>query len=355
MDRLSIWQQNVNKSRVCQHDLMSNNILIRKGINFVALQEPALSGTGLTIASRDWTPVYPSDHGKNPLKTRSVLFIRADMITENWNQLDFPSSDVTVVQLTGQWGKITIFNIDNDGESDETVKLLTTFHRRNQAALEQAEVGEAHIIWLGNFNRHHPYWDNPEDSRLFTNEAMEAVEKLIEAIADAGLDLALPTRIPTHEHSVTKRWSRLNQVFLSEHSNVLLTTCNTQPEARGINTDHLPILTELSLEVAVRVPGTVLNFREVNWEKFRSELKKQLDETPAGEYPKPKAVGQKMCRTNGSLTGSSTHRGSNNRNHAEIQEMVDEGIITAPYACQQSRENFIQTQKSPRTSGARGA
>jgi len=83
------------------------------------------------------------------------------------------------------------------------------------------------------------------------NEATEAAEKLIEAIADAGLDLALPSGIPTHEHSVTKCWSRLNQVFLSEHSNDLLTSCNTQPEVRGINTDHLPILTELSLDMAV--------------------------------------------------------------------------------------------------------
>jgi hypothetical protein len=136
MDKLSIWQQNMNKSPICQHDLMSNNTLVRKGINCIALQEPALSGMGLTIASRDWTPVYPSDHSNNPLKTRSILFIRADMITENWNQLDFPSSDVTVVQLTGQWGKIMIFNIYNDGECDETIKLLSAFHRRNQATLE---------------------------------------------------------------------------------------------------------------------------------------------------------------------------------------------------------------------------
>jgi hypothetical protein len=136
MDKLSIWQQNMNKSPICQHDLMSNNTLVRKGINCIALQEPALSSVGLTITSRDWTPVYPSDHSNNLLKTRSILFIRADMITENWNQLDFPSSDITAVQLTGQWGKITIFNIYNDGECDETIKLLSAFHHRNQAALE---------------------------------------------------------------------------------------------------------------------------------------------------------------------------------------------------------------------------
>ena len=204
MHKLSIWQQNVNKSPACQHDIISNTHLIMKGINLVALQEPALSGSGLTVASRDWITIYPSNHANNPLNTRSVTLIKASVNSDSWNQLDFPSSDVTVIQVTGGWGKITIFNIYNDGESEETVRQLTDYHRTNKAILEQTPRGEAHIIWLGDFNRHHPYWESPEDSRLFTNEATEAAEKLIGAIADAGLDLALPSGIPTHEHSVTK-------------------------------------------------------------------------------------------------------------------------------------------------------
>ena len=156
MDRLSIWQQNVNKSSICQHDIISNNILVRKGINLIALQEPAISGTGFSITSRDWTTVYPSKHSDNPHNTRAIMLIRADVSTEGWNQIDFPSSDVTVIQLSGQWGKITVFNIYNDGEHDDTIKLLTEYHHRNRAALERVESGEAHIIWLGDFNRHHP-------------------------------------------------------------------------------------------------------------------------------------------------------------------------------------------------------
>ena len=150
-------------------------------------------------------------------------------------------------------------------------------------------------MWLSDFNRHHPYWDNPEDTRLFTNEATEAAEKLIEAIADAGLDLALPSGIPTHEHSVTKCWSRLDQVFLSEHSNDLLTTCDIQPEMRGINTDHLPILTEISLEVATMELNSLPNFRDVKWEEFRSELKKQLDKNPAPERIQNQRQLDKRC------------------------------------------------------------
>ena|SRR5216683_2721542 len=138
----------------------------------------------------------------------------------------------------------------------------------------------AHIIWLRDFNRHHLLWDSLEDTRLFTNKAIEAAEKLIDAVADAGLDLVLPSGVPMHEHNITKWWSRLDQVFLTTHLGEALISCDTVLEERGINTDHLPIHTELSLEVANKEVEAILNFRNVNWEEFRSKLKKQLDPTP---------------------------------------------------------------------------
>jgi hypothetical protein len=127
-------------------------------------------------------------------------------------------------------------------------------------------------MWIGNFNRHHPLWDSPTNMRLFTNEATEAAEKLLEAVMDAGLELALSNGIPMHEHNVTKHWSRLDQVFITAHSNELLITCSTLPEQRGINMDHLPILTELKLEVATAEAKVVENFRNIIWEDFRDEL-----------------------------------------------------------------------------------
>jgi hypothetical protein len=108
--------------------------------------------------------------------------------------------------------------------------LLTDYHCRHRESLEHATTGEAHILWVGNFNRHHPLWDSPEDTRLFTNEAMDAAKKLIEAVMKVGLESVLPSRIPMHKHNVTKRWSRLDQVFLSAQSNEMLTTCSTLPE-----------------------------------------------------------------------------------------------------------------------------
>jgi hypothetical protein len=83
-------------------------------------------------------------------------------------------------------------------------------------------------------------------------------------VAEAGLVMALPYRAPTHYHHVTKRWSRLNQVFILEHSEDMLTACKILTKHRGVNTDHLPIVTKLSLGVTLQNQEPVPNFREVN-------------------------------------------------------------------------------------------
>ena len=183
------------------------------GINLIALQEPTINPFNLTIASSDWTLIYPSVHGSMPNRTRAITLICSNISTDSWSQLDFPSSDVTVIQLKGTWGKITIFNTYNDCDNSDTVKLLSNYYSRNQVQLEHADMGTVHIIWLGDFNQHHPLWDDPDDDRLFTPNVISAAEELIEAIADAGLELALPSRIPMHQHNVTKSWTRLDQVL----------------------------------------------------------------------------------------------------------------------------------------------
>jgi len=95
-------------------------------------------------------------------------------------------------------------------------------------------------------------------------------------IAELCVDLALPSGTPTHKHNVTKLWSRLDQVFLSDHSENLLISYNMQPDQRGINTDHLPILTELNLNADIAPEKEIHNFQNVDWAEFCKELSIQL-------------------------------------------------------------------------------
>ena len=274
---ITIWQQNVNKSSTCQHDLISSAALARRGIDFVAIQEPAISNFGTTVASRDWITVYPTTHNTNPHQTRSILLIRSNILTEQWKQVDYPSGDVTIIQLSGNWGKIVIFNIYNDCEKNDTIIELERFTQSLDTPTDRNTENAKPLLWLGDFNRHHPHWDNPEDTRLFNRTALDNAEILINVVAGLGLDLALPPGIPTHLHNVTKKWTRLDQVFISEDYMDTVITCDALSNSPGINTDHLLILSTLDLNLT-RVPlAPPKNFRNVDWEEFEKALAARFD------------------------------------------------------------------------------
>jgi len=77
----TIWQQNINKSRICQHNLLSSTRLIEFKIDIVALQEPVISEFATIISIRDWRVIYPSTHIKDFSKTKSVILIHSNILT----------------------------------------------------------------------------------------------------------------------------------------------------------------------------------------------------------------------------------------------------------------------------------
>ena len=86
------------------------------------------------------------------------------------------------------------------------------------------------MIWVGDFNRHHPAWDKPEDMWLFTREVLEAAELLIKVTADLRMDMALPPGVSTHVHNVTKKWTRLDQIFISDSMMDAIVSCEAVTE-----------------------------------------------------------------------------------------------------------------------------
>ena len=86
-----------------------------------------------------------------------------------------------------------------------------------------------------------------------------------------------------HIHNVSKKWSRLDQVFISDHSTGLVNICDTITSQRGINTDHLPILTKLELATPIAEDSAMHNFREVDWGLFNKSLEKRLERVGCAE------------------------------------------------------------------------
>ena len=149
---LTVWQQNVNKSPTCQHTLLSNNILITHNIDIITIQEPVVNHFNFSIALKDWISIYPSMDSTFPGKTRMLTLIHAAICTDLWEQIDFPSGDITVIKIKGEWGNLTLFNIYNEGKSDETLMVLKLFHSTRHNTVNHANADTDHIMWVGDFN-----------------------------------------------------------------------------------------------------------------------------------------------------------------------------------------------------------
>lgn len=69
----------------------------------------------------------------------------------------------------------------------------------------------------GDFNWHHPLWDNKTiGHRLFTRQALAKAEGLIQIIAKWNMSMILPKGLPTLQHWVSTVFSRPDNVFGSE-------------------------------------------------------------------------------------------------------------------------------------------
>jgi len=128
------------------------------------------------------------------------------------------------------------------------------------------------LILAGDFNRHHPMWDDESDDRLFTPRALEDAGKLIELLADLNLKMALPKGQPTLEHMVTKRFSCPDNIWCTEDIYDQVIHCEVDPSLRLPVTDHFPIATYMTLPQERVTAKVSYNFRAVDWEDFQENL-----------------------------------------------------------------------------------
>src|SRR5882724_12508609 len=85
-------------------------------------------------------------------------------------------------------------------------------------------------IWLGDFNLHHPMWDEGRNRHLFTRENLDRSQPLINAITEFDLQMALPKDVPTLCALVTGNYMRPDNVFISSSLMGATVYCKTLPE-----------------------------------------------------------------------------------------------------------------------------
>ena len=177
-------------------------------------------------------------------------------------------------QLTHTYRHRSIFNVYNDCTHSRNENTLQRFLHAHSNSLLTTK--NDHMLWAGDFNRHHPLWDRDEDTHLFTQQATRQAEGLIDLLAIYDLTMALPKEIPTLQHMVTKIYSRPDNVFNMAGLLELITRCKVDPSLRPTSTDHFRIVTNISIPQERANPLPAHNLREANWDAFRQRLRTNL-------------------------------------------------------------------------------
>jgi len=81
------------------------------------------------------------------------------------------------------------------------------------------------ILWLGDFNTHHPIWDENRNSHLFMHANLNKAQVVIDAMANYNLQMLLPKDIPTLCAMASQNFTHLDNVLASSSLQELITEC----------------------------------------------------------------------------------------------------------------------------------
>ncbi|KAJ3486122.1 hypothetical protein NLI96_g4454 [Meripilus lineatus] len=145
---------------------------------------------------------------------------------------------------------------------------------------QQFRQRDMEILWLGDFNRHSPLWDEERNAHLFTRQNLDDADTLLNVLVNHDLRMLLPPGIPTLEASNTKNETRPDNVFGTEGLQEGLMRCEALPENRPICTDHYPVFTVIERRTPRPVENDKYNYKKANWTGVVEDLKKGLSTLP---------------------------------------------------------------------------
>jgi len=189
---------------------------------------------------------------------RSITLINANLLTDAWKQIHFQHPDITAIEIQGQFGTLRIINIYNNGDNNNALTHISTFMRDRERQIQA--TGPLHTIWMGDFNRHHPLWDEPRNAHLFTHDNLNLTQPLLNMLGRHNMKMALPPFIPTLRAHNTGNHTRVDNVFCTEAIMDAIVKCTTDDASRPVKTDHYPhhhtnrrLCTKNSLEATTKL------------------------------------------------------------------------------------------------------
>jgi Endonuclease-reverse transcriptase len=110
--------------------------------------------------------------------------------------VEMETPDATAITIRANAGDVLIINTYTDCTHSDSIRAIRSHLQKQAADNSTQERNTAGIIWLGDFNRHHPMWDKLRNSHLFTRDNLDEAQVLLDAIAEHNLHMALPIELP---------------------------------------------------------------------------------------------------------------------------------------------------------------
>ena len=208
------------------------------------------------------------------------MLVNRNISTNNWDEINIISSDVMGVRLHGGFGTIDIVNVYNNCTNNNSLKVVERYMRGrgDKSRARNRLRGREGVVWLGDFNRHHPLWDEERNAHLFTKAALEATQPLLVMISNYDMHMVLAKDIPTLEACSTKNHTRVDNVFCSEELLDRFISCDTYLQWRPQKTDHMPIISIMDIKPERTTHVEKFNYKLTDWPTFNKTLENNLED-----------------------------------------------------------------------------
>ena len=204
---IRIWQQIARKSMQNTNYIL--NIADPSKYNLILIQEPWFGHLGKTWGTHNWCIVYPpSIYHNNHDPIQLIILVNTNLSTNMYTTLDIPCSDILAICLRGDFSHCSIFNIYNDCINNNVTTALHNYLTNHRP--DTLPLPNNHMLWLGDFNCHHPLWE-PNNNRHLYNLA-EVINPLLDLITEHNMIIVLPPDIPTYE-TITSNWTHPDNVW----------------------------------------------------------------------------------------------------------------------------------------------
>ena len=204
----------------------------------------------------------------------SILLINTNISTDSYSILPVMHSDIMAVHFKGEHRFLSLFNIYNEITNNDTISCLDSFLDRHTQLIHPSVT--VSVVWLGDFNRHHPLWEDDANERLF--EPTDYIAPLLNLLYKNKMLLTLPKGLLTYQ-TAAGIWTRLDNVWRCSTPDDLITRCDVVPAMCPPMADHLPIVTELSLLLPRAPEIQVLDFRQADWPEINADLAQRLKDS----------------------------------------------------------------------------